>query len=78
MLGRAVVAAGFEWHDERAHSSLYDAEVTAKLFCTIVNRFRPVYAAAIGDPKAAGRGSDPVPLAAADEREPPTGTGSDP
>src|SRR4029079_14376095 len=52
VLGRAVVAAGFEWHDERAHSSLYDAEVTAKLFCTIVNRFRPVYEAAIADAKA--------------------------
>jgi ribonuclease T len=51
VLGRAVVAAGFEWHDERAHSSLYDAEVTAKLFCTVVNRFRPVYEAAILDGK---------------------------
>jgi ribonuclease T len=52
VLGRAVVAAGFEWHDERAHSALYDAEVTAKLFCAVVNRFRPVYEAAIGDAKA--------------------------
>jgi ribonuclease T len=43
VLGRAVVAAGFEWHDERAHSALYDAEVTAKLFCTVVNRFRGVF-----------------------------------
>ena len=45
VLSRAVAAAGFEWHDDRAHSSLYDAEMTAKLFCEIVNRFRGVYEA---------------------------------
>jgi ribonuclease T len=45
VLGRAVTAAGFEWEDERAHSSLYDAEMTAKLFCSVVNRFRQVYGA---------------------------------
>src|SRR5690606_1092827 len=43
VLGRAVAAAGLEWQEDRAHSSLYDAEMTAKLFCTIVNRFRPVF-----------------------------------
>lgn len=43
VLGRAVTAAGFEWHEDRAHSALYDAEMTAKLFCTVVNRFRPVF-----------------------------------
>jgi ribonuclease T len=52
VLGRAVAAAGFEWDDDRAHSALYDAEVTAKLFCTIVNRFRPVFEA--GQPGTAG------------------------
>jgi len=51
VLGRAVVAAGMEWHDERAHSALYDAEVTAKLFCEVVNRFRPVYEASLGRAK---------------------------
>ncbi len=43
VLGRAVAAAGFEWEDSRAHSALYDAEMTAKLFVAIVNRFRSVY-----------------------------------
>jgi ribonuclease T len=43
VLGRAVTAAGFEWDEKRAHSALYDAEMTAKLFCTIVNRFRTVF-----------------------------------
>jgi ribonuclease T len=55
VLGRAVVAAGMEWQEERAHSALYDAEVTAKLFCTVVNRFRPIYEThkPEGDPPAA-------------------------
>lgn len=71
VLGRAVVAAGFEWHDDRAHSALYDAQMTAKVFCTVVNRFRPVYEA-----KAAG--SDPIPPVPADENAVSAGMGSDP
>lgn len=43
VLARAVVAAGFEWDEESAHSAAYDAEITADLFCEIVNRFQPVY-----------------------------------
>ena len=43
VLSRAVTAAGFEWHDDKAHSALYDAEMTAHLFCAVVNRFRPVF-----------------------------------
>ncbi|MBT8098292.1 MAG: ribonuclease T, partial [Gammaproteobacteria bacterium] len=38
VLARAVNAAGFEWHEESAHSAAYDAEITADLFCEIVNR----------------------------------------
>lgn len=43
VLSRAVTAAGFPWDDTRAHSALYDAEMTAKVFCEVVNRFRIVY-----------------------------------
>ena len=43
VLARAVAAAGFAWDEESAHSAAYDAEITADLFCEIVNRFRPVY-----------------------------------
>jgi len=43
VLARAVSAAGFEWDEESAHSAAYDAEITADIFCEIVNRFRPVY-----------------------------------
>jgi ribonuclease T len=37
VLARAVEAAGLEWKAKEAHSALYDAEVTADLFCAIVN-----------------------------------------
>ena len=37
VLARAVQAAGFDWSSEDAHSAVYDAEQTAKLFCKIVN-----------------------------------------
>ena len=43
VLARAVAAAGFEWDEDSAHSAAYDAEITADLFCEIVNRFQPVY-----------------------------------
>ncbi len=39
VLARAVRAADIEWDDSQAHSALYDAERTAQLFCTIVNRW---------------------------------------
>ncbi len=37
VLARAVQAAGLPWDNDRAHSAIYDAEVTADLFCAIVN-----------------------------------------
>lgn len=39
VLKKAVLAAGLDWSDERAHSATYDTEQTARLFCSIVNRF---------------------------------------
>jgi len=45
VLGRAAAAAGLTWDERAAHSAVYDAEITADLFCEIVNRFRPVYEA---------------------------------
>lgn len=47
VLAKALVAAGLEWDSGRAHSATYDAERTAALFCTIVNRFRPIYDRAV-------------------------------
>jgi ribonuclease T len=43
VLARAVRAAGMSWDAEAAHSAAYDAELTADLFCGIVNQFRPIY-----------------------------------
>lgn len=40
VLARAVQAAGLEWQEKQAHSAIYDAEVTARLFCRIVNLWR--------------------------------------
>jgi len=37
VLARAVQAAGFDWSAEDAHSAVYDAEQTARLFCKIAN-----------------------------------------
>lgn len=43
VLARAIEVAGLDWQVGEAHSARYDAERTAKLFCRIINRMRPVY-----------------------------------
>ena len=43
VLARAVKVAGLEWDEESAHSAAYDAEITADVFCDIVNRFKPTF-----------------------------------
>ena len=43
VLSRAVEAAGLEFDESSAHSAAYDAEITADIFCEIVNRFRPIF-----------------------------------
>jgi ribonuclease T len=40
VLGRAVSAAGMEWDDSQAHSALYDATMTARLFCACLRKIR--------------------------------------
>lgn len=40
VLARAVKAAGIAFDTEQAHSAKYDAEVTAELFCNIVNKWK--------------------------------------
>lgn len=37
VLARAATAAGLEWDADEAHSAVYDAEQTARLFCRIAN-----------------------------------------
>jgi len=43
VLSRAVKAAGLPWDEESAHSAAYDAEITADVFCNIVNKFQPIF-----------------------------------
>ncbi|MCL4790985.1 MAG: ribonuclease T [Gammaproteobacteria bacterium] len=52
VLAQAALAAGMPWDNEAAHAAAYDAERTADLFCDIVNRFKPIYAAALPLPVA--------------------------
>lgn len=39
VLARAAKAAGISFDHNQAHSAVYDAQITAKLFCKIVNQF---------------------------------------
>lgn len=43
VLRHAVTAAGFEWDEAQAHSALYDATMTAELFCATVNRLASIH-----------------------------------
>lgn len=52
VLARAARAAGLDWRNSEAHSAVYDAEQTARLFCTVVNRWRGL------DPVRYWEGSD--------------------
>jgi len=40
VLSKAIIASGGHFDAREAHSAVYDAERTAELFCTIVNRWR--------------------------------------
>ncbi|PID44530.1 MAG: ribonuclease T [Proteobacteria bacterium] len=40
VLARACSEAGIEFDNKEAHNALYDAQKTAELFCTIVNKWR--------------------------------------
>ena len=40
VLSRACETAGIDFNSQEAHSARYDAEKTAELFCTIINRWQ--------------------------------------
>ena len=54
VLSRAVQAAGIAWDNEKAHSAIYDAERTADLFCSIVNKWNGI--SGIPSPSAGEQG----------------------
>lgn len=45
VLAKAAEAAGLPWDNQEAHSAVYDAEQTARLFCGIVNRWQDLVSA---------------------------------
>jgi ribonuclease T len=45
VLAKAAQAAGLAWSNSNAHSAVYDAEQTARLFCAIVNRWEDLVSA---------------------------------
>ncbi|HVJ61786.1 MAG TPA: ribonuclease T [Tahibacter sp.] len=53
VLSKAVSAAGIEWNSNEAHSAVYDTEQTARLFCSIVNRWKAMEDAWRGNASAA-------------------------
>lgn len=48
VLAKAARAAGLDWNDGEAHSAIYDAEQTARLFCRIVNQYRAWHPEPVG------------------------------
>jgi len=65
VLSKAVLAAGLTFDSREAHSAVYDAERTAELFCSIVNRWRQlelVERASLDLGASGARGGD-VPIA---------------
>jgi len=40
VLAKIAEAAEMEWDNDKAHSALYDAEQTARVFCKIINRWK--------------------------------------
>lgn len=61
VLAKSVQAAGMDWDNAEAHSAIYDAEQTARLFCEIVNRWRELH---LGQPHPGGTpvtSPEPVP-----------------
>lgn len=44
VLARAAGAAGLEWDAAEAHSAVYDTQMTAQLFCAVINRWEELHA----------------------------------
>jgi len=46
VLARSCSEAGLEWNTDEAHSAIYDTQMTAKLFCHVINRWEALHARA--------------------------------
>ena len=49
VLSRLARQAGLGWDENQAHSACYDATMTARVFCTIINRWRNEYRKSAGE-----------------------------
>ncbi|MDX1609359.1 MAG: ribonuclease T [Halofilum sp. (in: g-proteobacteria)] len=49
VLARATAAAGLEWNAAEAHSAVYDTEMTARLFCRVVNEWERLHASRVAE-----------------------------
>ncbi len=43
VLAKSAAAAGMAWDTAEAHSALYDTQMTADLFCTVINRWEDLH-----------------------------------
>ena len=43
VLAKAAVAANMDWDTEAAHGAVYDTQMTAELFCKIVNKWEALH-----------------------------------
>lgn len=65
VLAKSLQAAGFTWESANAHSAIYDAEQTAALFCTVMNRWRELSVSLV-PPDPIASGAPPEALAASE------------
>jgi ribonuclease T len=61
VLAKAIQLAGLPWDNQEAHSALYDAERTAELFCTVINRWQVSQPHHPWSPEAAPASAQPSP-----------------
>jgi ribonuclease T len=54
VLARATTVSGLDWDQRQAHSAIYDAEMTADLFCRICNDMHPTFIRAEEKARALG------------------------
>lgn len=52
VLKRALQAVDLPYDDSAAHSAIYDTEMTADLFCMLINRVRGIFEGALADAEA--------------------------
>lgn len=60
VLSRVAEQAGFGWDENQAHSASYDAYMTARVFCAVVNRWQDEYRKLTDEARPGQEGEKPV------------------